>query len=91
MNDKQFAVMFRRAERPGFYCRVLKTGTVVCGDEVQQLEYDQSPKFSIVDMFRLYYVPSPSAELLQQVLQLPVAIRERKRLESVMSRIRQTK
>lgn len=91
MNDKQFAVMFRRAERPGFYCRVLKTGTVVCGDEVQHMEYDQSPKFSIVDMFRLYYVPSPSAELLQQVLQLPVAIRERKRLESVMSRIRQTK
>lgn len=91
MNDKQFAVMFRRAERPGFYCRVLKAGTVVRGDGIQHMEYEEKPKFSIVEMFRLYYVPSPSVELLQQVLQLPVAIRERKRLESVMSRIRQKK
>ena len=91
MGEKQFPVKFRSAERPGFYCRVLKTGTVVAGDDVERIEYEQSPKFSVVEIFRLYYVPSPSIELLQQVLQLPVAIRERKRLESVMSRIRQTK
>lgn len=91
MREKQFPVKFRRAERPGFYCRVLKTGTVVAGDQVEHIEYVQSPRFSVVDMFRLYYQPNPSVEVLRQVLQQPVAIRERKRLESVINRIEQAK
>lgn len=86
MREKQFPVKFRRAERPGFYCRVLNTGTVVAGDDVEHIAYEQNPRFSVVDIFRLYYQPSPSVEVLQQVLEQPVAIRERKRLESILTR-----
>lgn len=91
MREKQFPVKFRRAERPGFYCRVLKTGTVIAGDEVKHIEYEQSPRFSVVDVFRLYYQPSPSVKVLQQVLEQPVAIRERKRLESILTRLQDSK
>ncbi|MXW54667.1 MAG: MOSC domain-containing protein [Gammaproteobacteria bacterium] len=86
MQDKQFPARFKRAERPGFYCRVLNTGTVVAGDDVEYIEHEQSPRFSVVDMFRLHYQPNPSVELLLQVLEQPVAIRERKRLESILNR-----
>ena len=86
MREKQFPAKFRRAERPGFYCRVLNTGSVVAGDNVEHIAYEQTPRFSVVDIFRLYYQPNPSVEVLQQVLEQPVAIRERKRLESILTR-----
>ena len=38
MREKQFPVKFRRAERPGFYCRVLQSGTVIAGDDVEHTE-----------------------------------------------------
>ena len=91
MREKQFPVKFRRAERPGFYCRVLQSGTVIAGDDVEHTESEQNPRFSIVEMFRLYYEPNPSAKVLRQLLEQPVAIRERKRLESILTRIEHTK
>lgn len=88
MEKKQFPVRFRRAERPGFYCRVLKTGTIVEGDSTKLVEYDSFTKFSVVEVFRLYYEPNANQEVIRQVLQQPLAIRERKRLESTQARRR---
>ncbi|MCY3884594.1 MAG: MOSC domain-containing protein [Gammaproteobacteria bacterium] len=87
MGDKQFPVKFRRAERPGFYCRVLQSGIVAAGVEVRIINYEAGPRISVVEMFRLYYEPAPSAETLCRILKLPLAIRERKRIESTLQRI----
>ena len=39
IGDPQFAVRFRQAGHPGFYCRVLKTGMVEAGENVTFIPY----------------------------------------------------
>ena len=87
MEDKHFPLKFRRAERPGFYCRVLREGEVMSDSVVEHLPYQKSPRFSIVDMFRHYYDPQPQKETLEAMLEVPLAIRERKRIESKLGHL----
>jgi MOSC domain-containing protein YiiM len=39
MDDRQWVKKFRRAERPGLYCRVVKEGIVKIGDAVSTEKY----------------------------------------------------
>lgn len=84
MRDRNFGIKFRRAERPGFYFRVLNPGEVVAGDSVTLVENPECD-VSMLELFRLYYDLSPNAETLQRVLEAPVAERLQKRFAAKLA------
>ena len=84
MGDAQFPVRFRRAERPGFYCRVLREGKIEALDPVVRRApaNDDDANVSIVEMFHVYYDPSPPLKQLDRLLAAPIAERDRERFET---------
>ena len=76
MNDPHWVKKFRKAERPGLYCRVLQEGMINTGDTVSREPY-QGESLSLLEMYREYYVKNKSRETLLRHLQAPVAIRAR--------------
>jgi MOSC domain-containing protein YiiM len=80
MEDPQWVKRFRQAERPGLYCRVIQQGLVKAGDPVS-IENYPGTTVSIVEMFRDYYVPNKSEEMLRRHLDAPIAIRDRRAIE----------
>ena len=76
MGDPQFVKKYRRAGRPGLYCRVIQEGLVQTGDEVT-LESYKGETISILQMFRDYYDNNKSEKTLQLHLRTPIAIRAR--------------
>lgn len=81
MNDSGFGLQFRRAERPGFYFRVLNEGEVTAGDAVTIVENPQDG-ISMLELFRLSYQPGPSVVDLRRALASPIAERMRAKFES---------
>lgn len=76
MGDSGFVKKFLRAERPGFYCRVIQEGMVSTGSEVSFVRTNLE-SISTVEFFhdasqRL------SIEKLERYLSLPIDIRSRK-------------
>jgi len=86
MGDPQFIKKFRRAERPGLYCRVIQEGTVQAGDEVK-VESFKGETISILQMFRDYYDNHKSEETLRLHLRAPIAIRARKETEEDLEKL----
>ncbi len=86
MQDSSFGMQFRRAERPGAYCRVLNEGDVSAGDSVTYVD-NPDCDVTIVDQFRLNYELSPSADELQRVLAAPIAERMRDKFERKLAAI----
>lgn len=80
MGDPMFVKRFRAAERPGVYCRVLRPGTVQAGTAVT-LERYAGATITIVEMFRDFYDPRPSAETIGRHLAAPIAARARADVE----------
>ena len=80
MGDPQWVKKFRRAERPGLYCRVLKEGVVNIGDVVQVEKYT-GVTLSISQMYRDYYEKNRTEETLRLHLAAPISIRSRIDLE----------
>ena len=80
MGDPGFVKRFRAAERPGAYCRVLQAGTVQTSDPVKLDRYT-GETISLVEMFRAFYNPHPSAETIRRHLAAPIAVRARADIE----------
>jgi MOSC domain-containing protein YiiM len=80
MDDPQWVKKFRRAERPGLYCRVTKEGSIKAGEPVSTESYT-GETLSILQMFRDYYEKDKSEETLRRHLKAPIAIRAREDLE----------
>ena len=80
MQDRNFGLTFRRAERPGFYFRVLNEGEVGAGDSVTFVA-DPESDVSMLELFRLNYVVHPDAASLQRVLDAPIAARMHEKFE----------
>ena len=57
MGDPTFVKRFRRAERPGVYCRVITPGAVNAGDPVTLLPFTGESD-TIVENFRQFYIKS---------------------------------
>jgi len=76
MGDPGFVKRFRAAERPGLYCRVIRTGWIRKADEVSLERYPRET-VSILEMFRDYYEPERSEAKLRRYLAAPLAIRAR--------------
>ena len=86
MNDPYWVKKFRRAERPGLYCRVLQEGMLKTGDLVSFEAYP-GETLSILEMYREYYVKNKSRETLLRHLKAPVAIRARQDLEEELQKM----
>ena len=80
MGDPGFVKRFRAAERPGAYCRVLQAGAVQTGDPVKLDRYT-GETITLVEMFRDFYDPHPSAETIRRHLAAPIAVRARVDIE----------
>lgn len=76
MDDPAFVKRFRAAERPGVYCRVIRTGFVQAGDAVTLEPYAGST-ISAIEMFREYYTPVRDASSIRAYLAAPIAVRAR--------------
>lgn len=80
MEDSQFALKFRAAERPGLYCRVLEAGYVRAGQAVEYMS-TANPIVTIQELFRDYYAPAHDAATLQRFRSAPIAVRTRAALD----------
>jgi MOSC domain-containing protein YiiM len=80
MDDPLWVKKFRRAERPGLYCRVIREGFVKKGDKVSVENYIGAT-ISILEMYRNYYDRNKSEDTLRRHLDAPIAIRARKDIE----------
>jgi MOSC domain-containing protein YiiM len=85
MDDPQFVKKFRHAERPGFYCRVLKEGRILAGDPVWVEEYP-GETVSLLHVYRDYYEPELTEAAIRRILAAPVAIRIRKDKEEELQK-----
>ena len=85
MGDSRFALRFREAERPGFYCRVIQVGTVERAMSVEYVRSETKPEVSILDIFHLYYEVTPTAQKLERVLNAPIAHRMKERFASSLN------
>lgn len=80
MADPEFVKRYRKAERPGLYCRVIQEGNVHQGDKVDVIRYT-GETLSIAEMFREYYEKNKSEASLRRHLSAPICIRSREQLE----------
>lgn len=84
MDDRGFGLLFRKAERPGVYFRVLNPGEVRGGDAVTLVEAGDSA-VTVLDLFRFAYETSHDAERLRRFLDAPLAVRVRFQVESALA------
>lgn len=85
MEEPQWVKMFRAAERPGLYCRVIKEGILKAEEPVTVEKYTDET-ISILQMFRDYYVKHKSKEMIRLHLNAPIAIRDRISLEAELQK-----
>jgi len=89
MGDSAFLKKFRRAERPGVYCRVICEGEVQAGDEVL-FEPLCGETLGIMELYRDAFSPTKDATTLRRHLAAPLAIRLRLPKEEALARIEAT-
>jgi len=80
MQDTEFGMTFRMAEKPGVYFRVLNEGEVCVGDAVTLVESADSA-VTVLDLFRFYYALKHDPDVLRSYLEAPVAERFRSKIE----------
>lgn len=88
MGDPQWVKKFRRAERPGLYCRVIQEGFAKEGDPVSVEKY-LGETISVPEMFRDYYERNKSEETIRHHLNAPIAIRARRDVEKDLQKLLQ--
>jgi MOSC domain-containing protein YiiM len=87
MKIPEFVKLFRFAERPGLYCRVLSRGTLRAGEQVS-VEKFNGETVSLVQAMRDYYEPELTVSAIQKFLDAPIAIRMRKEKEEQLQKLR---
>jgi MOSC domain-containing protein YiiM len=80
MGEPQWVKRFARAERPGAYLRVLKSGMLRAGDAVERAPAG-CRSIPLLELQRLYYDRQARAPELQRALATPIAARARADLE----------
>lgn len=86
MSDRGFGLVFRQAERPGIYFRVLNAGEVQAGDSVTLVESDEGT-VTVLDLFRFAYKTSHDAEQLRLFLDAPIAERVKTKIEAKLANL----
>lgn len=70
MNDSRFVKDFMKAEKNGFYFKVLKEGTIEAGDEIRKVGND-GHGLTLREVIQLYTTRKTDKELLQKVVDSP--------------------
>ncbi len=86
MDDLEFVKTFRAGARPGLYCRVLETGTVQAGQDLEFIR-NPTPIVSIMDLFELYFLKKPPRVLIEQALSAPIGVRTRRDLTAQLGKM----
>ncbi|QIN82904.1 MOSC domain-containing protein [Rubrobacter tropicus] len=86
MGDPAFLKRFRRAERPGLYCRVIRPGEVAAGDPVESGAYS-GERVPAIELFRVFFEPDPDEVTLRRHLAAPIAVRAREMNERRLARV----
>ena len=81
MEDQEWGMAFRRAERPGIYFRVLNEGEIEAGDAVTYLASAET-SVTILDLFRFKYARNVDSDELRRLLEAPIAARMRAEIEA---------
>jgi MOSC domain-containing protein YiiM len=81
MRDRRFVQLFRRAERPGLYARVIQEGEL-SGNETVHVEPCGGEQVTILELFRDHYASQPAADRVRRYLRAPLSHRLRAELES---------
>ena len=76
MDDAGFGLLFRKAERPGVYFRVLNEGEVCAGDSAMLVECDDHA-VTVLDLFRYKFNLRHDVDELRRLLEAPIAERFR--------------
>lgn len=87
MRDPGFVRRYRQAERPGMYCRVIQEGMLQLGDKAELIPYE-GPAVSGLEVFRQHQSREKDVETLRRILQTPIAIRERVKVEQKLRKLR---
>lgn len=85
MGDPKFVKRFRRAGRPGLYCRVIQEGWARAGDAVAFQRYE-GERVSAIEVFRDFFEPDPDEATIRRHLAAPIAIRARVEKEKQLAR-----
>ncbi len=71
MGDKQFVARFFRANRTGFYCRVIAEGTIAAGDTLEYQPFD-GPRVPVSEMVERYDMRGLDADALSRFRAVPL-------------------
>jgi len=82
--EKGFGQAFQKAARPGFYCRVIRPGSVAAGDE-GWLEAYSGPANTLLSVYQANY-QTPAPDQLLKLLALPIDQRTRKKFEKEVAK-----
>lgn len=80
LGESEWSRRFRDARRPGYYCRVLAGGKILTGSEVTWTAAPDS-NVTVVEMVDAKLDPSAPRELIERILDSPVAERARESFE----------
>ena len=86
MGDPAFLKRFRRAERPGVYCRVVRGGEIRAGDSVVYTPY-AGERVPVLEVFRAFFDGKPGEEVLRRQLSVPIAARAREAYEERLAEL----
>ncbi len=86
MGEPAFLKRFRRVERPGVYCRVIREGEVRAGDPVNYVPY-AGERVPVLEVFRTFFDPHPGEDVLRRLLSVPVAVRAREGYEEQLAKL----
>jgi MOSC domain-containing protein YiiM len=89
MGDPGFVKRFRAAERPGFYCRVVRAGEIRTGEPVT-LEPYAGERVTISEVFRDYYEPARDPAAIRRFFAAPLAVRARLQKEGQLREAERT-
>ncbi len=70
MKDPGFVRDFMKAEKNGFYFKVLQEGTIEAGDEIKKVKQD-GHELSVQEVIQLYTTRKSDKELLQKAINSP--------------------
>ena len=85
MDRPGWVKQFAGARRPGLYVRVLEPGEVAAGDPVERLPADADHP-TVLDLMDVWYDGEPDPQLLERLLQSPLAERARANVERKLAR-----
>ena len=85
MGEPDWVQRFAAARRPGLYVRVLEPGEVAVGDRVDRLGGEDGHPL-VIDLMDVWYDTEPDPELLERLLDSPLAERARPNVERKLAR-----